>query len=60
MSTPKGFAPIMRDGVDPTQAVFKKQPHPGVGHLVRNEDGLRFERDIQVAMRDGARIYIDL
>ena len=55
----KPFAPIMRDGVDPLQAVFKA-PHPGVGHLVSRADGLRFERDIQVSMRDGTRIWIDL
>ena len=53
------FRPIMRDGVDPRQAVFKP-PHPGVGHLVREEDGLRFERDIAVPLRDGVRMLIDV
>ncbi|MBL8552151.1 MAG: CocE/NonD family hydrolase [Hyphomonadaceae bacterium] len=55
----KRFAPIMRDGVDPKQAVFK-EPHPGVGHLVEMIDGMRFERDIEVAMRDGVRILVDV
>jgi len=55
----KRFAPILREGVDPLQAVFKP-PHPGVGYLDRNEDGLRFQRDIQVPMRDGVQIWIDL
>jgi predicted acyl esterase len=54
------FQPIMREGVDPAQAVFKAQPHPGVGHLVREEDGLRIERDIAVTLRDGVRMLIDL
>ena len=55
----KRFAPIMRDGVDPAQAVFK-EPHPGVGHLVESVDGMRFERDIEVPMRDGVRILVDV
>lgn len=53
------FKPIMRDGVDPLRAVFKP-PHPGVGHIVREEDGLRLERDIAVTLRDGVRMLIDL
>lgn len=56
----KRFQPIMRDGQDPTEAVFKAQPHPGVGNIVRIEDGLRFERDIWVTLRDGVRMLVDL
>ena len=54
-----GFKPIMRDGVDPRDAVFKA-PHPGVGHRIWHADGLRIERDIEVAMRDGTRILVDV
>jgi predicted acyl esterase len=54
------FQPIMRDGADPAQAVFKAQPHPGVGHLIREEDSLRIERDIPVTLRDGVRMLIDV
>ncbi|WP_169542539.1 CocE/NonD family hydrolase [Sphingomonas baiyangensis] len=54
------FQPIMREGADPAQAVFKAQPHPGVGRIVRVEDGLRFERDIPVRLRDGVEMLVDM
>lgn len=53
------FRPIMREPVDPTEAVFKP-PHPGVGHLVRVEDGLRLERDVAVTLRDGVKMLVDI
>lgn len=53
------FRPILRAPVDPAHALFKP-PHPGVGHVVRVEDGLRLERDIAVPLRDGVRMLIDV
>jgi predicted acyl esterase len=50
---------IMRDGLPPAQAIGKP-PHPGTAHEVRRENGLRIERNIPVAMRDGIRILVDV
>ena len=48
----------MRPGVHPRLAPGRKQAPPPI-HSIVHENGLRIERNVQVAMRDGARIYID-
>jgi len=53
------FQPIMRDGADPLRAVGKP-PHPGTAHDVIVADGLRIEHNIEVRMRDGIAILIDV
>ncbi len=55
----KGFELIMRPGVSPQLAPGRKQALPP-NHSVVRERGLRIERNVQVAMRDGVRIYIDI
>src|ERR1700744_6286473 len=49
----------MRPGVDPQLAPGRKRAPPPV-HSIVYEDGLRIERNARVAMRDGARINIDI
>ena len=53
------YRPLMIPATDPKLAKFKP-PHPGVEHEVLRQDGLRIERNIAVAMRDGVRILIDV
>ena len=49
----------MRAGVPPEQVVGKKPPPPPL-HCVTDESGLRIERNLAVALRDGTRIYVDI
>ncbi len=49
----------MRAGVDPAQVVGKKIP-PAPVRSESDEDGLHIERNVQVLMRDGVRIYVDI
>ena len=55
----KGFELIMRPGVSPQLAPGRKQASPPT-HSVVYERGLRIERNVRVAMRDGVHIYIDI
>jgi predicted acyl esterase len=55
----EGFELIMRPGVDPQLAPGRKRAPPPI-HSVVHENGLRLERNVRVAMRDGVRIYIDI
>ena len=55
----KGFELIMRPGVSPQLAPGRKRAAPPT-HSVVHERGLRIERNLQVPMRDGVQIYIDI
>lgn len=46
---------VLRRGRPPAQA-----GHPGHGYLSATIEGVQFERDVPVTMRDGTVIYIDL
>lgn len=59
MSDAPGFTLIMRDGVDPTTAPGKP-PLPPRGHVQWEEDGLLIDRNVEVPMRDGVRILVDI
>lgn len=50
---------IMRPGVDPTTATHKP-PLPPKDYHRRIEDDVLIERNLEVILRDGVRIYIDL
>jgi len=50
---------IMRPGVHPTRVVGKKIPAPP-DYIDYCEDGLRIERNVAVALRDGVRIFVDI
>lgn len=54
-----GFELIMRDGVDPTTAP-NKPPLPPRAYARWEEDGLLIERNVEVPMRDGIRILVDI
>ncbi|MXO66163.1 CocE/NonD family hydrolase [Altericroceibacterium endophyticum] len=54
-----GFELIMRDGVDPSTAPGKP-PLPPRDYNRRVEDGLLIERNVEVPMRDGIRILVDI
>lgn len=49
----------MRDGVDPSTAP-NKPPLPPREYASWEEDGLRIERNVEVPMRDGIRILVDI
>ena len=53
------FELIMRDGVDPSTAP-NKPPLPPREYARREEDGLLIERNVEVPMRDGVRILVDI
>ncbi|MBC2776003.1 CocE/NonD family hydrolase [Parasphingopyxis marina] len=53
------FELIMRDGVDPSTAP-NKPPLPPRGYTKREEDGLLIERNVEVPMRDGITILVDI
>jgi predicted acyl esterase len=53
--TKKPFKRIFRDGVLPT-----KHGYPGLGYKVSRENGMIFEHDVAVPMRDGVKIYVDV
>lgn len=53
------FELIMRDGVDPSTAP-RKPPLPPRGYASWKEDGLLIERNVEVPMRDGIRILVDI
>lgn len=53
------FQPIMREGVDPHSAP-NKPPLPPPDYDRRIEEGLLIERNVQVPMRDGIRIFVDI
>lgn len=53
------FELIMRDGVDPSSAPYKP-PLPPRDYARREEDGLLIERNVEVPMRDGIRILVDI
>ena len=50
---------IMRPGVDPRTAP-NKPPLPPLEYDQRIEHGVRIERNVAVALRDGVRIYVDI
>jgi predicted acyl esterase len=50
---------ILRDGVHPSKVVGKKVPPPP-DYVELHENGLRIQRNVAVAMRDGVRIYVDI
>jgi len=54
-----GFELIMRDGMHPSKVVGRKVPPPPDYVEVR-ENGLLIQRNVQVRMRDGVRIYVDI
>lgn len=53
------FQLIMREGVDPATAP-NKLPLPPRDYAVWEEDGLLIERNVEVPMRDGVRILLDI
>lgn len=53
------FTLIMRDGVDPATAPGKP-PLPPREHRQWVEDGLLIDRNVEVTMRDGVRILVDI
>jgi predicted acyl esterase len=53
------FELIMRDGVDPASAP-NKPPLPPRDYARREEEGLLIERNVEVRMRDGVRILVDI
>ncbi len=59
MDSDKGFTLIMRDGVDPASAPGKP-PLPPREHRQWTEEGLLIDRNVEVTMRDGVRILVDL
>ncbi|MBN8829885.1 MAG: CocE/NonD family hydrolase [Sphingomonadales bacterium] len=59
MSGTDGFTLIMKDGVDPASAP-NKPPLPPREHQQRIEDGLLIDRNVEVTLRDGVRILVDL
>lgn len=59
MSRDPGFTLIMQDGVDPGSAPGKP-PLPPRGHRQWIEDNLLIDRNVEVTMRDGVRILVDL
>jgi predicted acyl esterase len=54
-----GFELIMREGVDPGTAPHKP-PLPPRGYACWQEEGLLIERNVEVPMRDGIRILVDI
>ena len=54
-----GFELIMRDGVDPRTAPHKP-PLPPRDYACWQEEGLLIERNVEVPMRDGIRILVDI
>jgi predicted acyl esterase len=57
--TQDGFTLIMQEGQDPFSNPFKP-PLPTTDYARIEEDGLVFERNVPVTMRDGIRIYVDI
>jgi uncharacterized protein len=53
------FELIMRDGVNPASAP-NKPPLPPRDYARWEEDGLLIERNVEVTMRDGVRILVDI
>jgi predicted acyl esterase len=49
----------MRKGVDPASAP-NKPPLPPRAYATWEEDGLRIERNVEVTLRDGVRILVDI
>ena len=58
-SGPASVELIMRDGVDPATAP-NKPPLPPRDYARREEDGLLIERNVEVPLRDGTRILVDI
>ncbi|MBT2134501.1 CocE/NonD family hydrolase [Croceibacterium sp. LX-88] len=59
-SQPAGrFELIMRQGVDPSTAP-NKPPLPPRDYVSWEEEGLLIERNVEVPMRDGVRILVDI
>ena len=54
-----GFELIMRDGVDPSTAP-NKPPLPPRDYAQWEEAGLLIERNVEVPMRDGIKILVDI
>jgi predicted acyl esterase len=54
-----GFELIMREGVDPGTAPHKP-PLPPRDYACWQEEGLLIERNVEVPMRDGVRILVDI
>jgi predicted acyl esterase len=57
--TGAGFTLLMRDGVDPATAP-NKPPLPPRDHVVWEDESLTIERNVEVAMRDGIKILVDI
>ena len=57
--TEAGFTLIMQEGRDPATAPGKP-PLPPKDYARAEEDGLLFERNVPVTMRDGVTIYVDV
>jgi hypothetical protein len=55
----QGFELVMRDGVDPSTAP-NKPPLPPRDYAKREEEGLLIERNVEVPMRDGITILVDI
>jgi len=53
--TKEAFTRIFRKGVPPTE-----HQYPGLGYRRTTEQGMIFEHDIAVPMRDGVKLYIDV
>jgi uncharacterized protein len=53
--TKEPFKRIFRNGVPPS-----KHGYPGLGYRVSRENGIMFEHDVAVPMRDGVKIYVDV
>lgn len=59
MTGDAGFTLIMQDSVDPTTA-YGKPPLPPREHVQLSQDGLLIDRNVEVTMRDGIRILVDI
>ena len=59
MASKGAFELLMREGVDPASAP-NKPPLPPRDYTSWEEDGLLIERNVEVPMRDGIRILVDI
>ena len=59
MNAKQEFQLIMREGVHPDRVVGRKPPPPPVPQE-SFENGLHIQRNVEVRLRDGVRIFVDI